>query len=205
MDNRDRGAGKIVAAALLWGAVWGSVEATLGFVLHFVPVPGLAGALMFPVGFFCLQRAQSRAGVAAMALVPVVAAALKLLDLFLPGQVPVSVLHPALSILLQGVMLTVLAAAIRRSPLYLGAASLLWKAAFVLVLLTGLTGHSGITAASLEKKLLFFGLFTGIEVGAALLVRRTGSRIRDFRIRPAFALGAFALAASLHLLFASIS
>jgi hypothetical protein len=50
------------AVALFYGPRWGLAEATARHILHLVRIPGLAGFIMFPVGFFLMSRAFSRSG-----------------------------------------------------------------------------------------------------------------------------------------------
>jgi hypothetical protein len=92
---------------LFWGACWGIAEASIGYVLHWaaIALPGLPGFLMFPFAFFFMYKAVQTSGQAGSALgAALVAAGIKLLDLALPGNIPLRVLNPALSILLEGVV-----------------------------------------------------------------------------------------------------
>ena len=96
---------------LFWGSVWGICEASFGFVLHraAIALPGLPGALMFPIGFFCMVAAQRATGLrAAPFLAAVVAASIKSVNFILPGMDPIRVVNPALSILLEGLAVTAL-------------------------------------------------------------------------------------------------
>ncbi|MBM3296348.1 MAG: hypothetical protein FJY83_01990 [Candidatus Aminicenantes bacterium] len=96
-------------AALVFGSLWGLAEATAGHALHALRVPGLAGFLMFPLGFFLMSRAAARAGrPSAAMLTSAVAASVKLVDLLLPGVDVMAVLNPAQAILLQGLAAAVL-------------------------------------------------------------------------------------------------
>jgi hypothetical protein len=89
-------------AVLTWGGLWGLAEAGLGYGLHTLPVPGLAGAVLFPMGLLCMRRAfMSTARVNAVWGAALIAAGIKLLDLWLPGAVPAAVLRPAVAILLE--------------------------------------------------------------------------------------------------------
>lgn len=92
-----------VSAALVFGSLWGLAEATAGHALHALRVPGLAGFLMFPLGFFLMSLAAARAGRPyAAILTSAVAASVKLVDLLIPGVDVMAVLNPAQAILLQG-------------------------------------------------------------------------------------------------------
>ena len=101
---------------LFWGAVWGTCEATIGYVLHLaaVALPGLPGALMFPIGFYCIARAQQATGKpAAPFFIAMVAAGIKLVDFLMPGYDVIRVVNPALSILLEGLAVTAVLALFR--------------------------------------------------------------------------------------------
>ncbi len=120
---------------LFLGAAWGLCEATLGFALHRLAVllPGVPGALMFPVAFFWMHRAYRATGSAAAPLaISVVAALAKTVDFILPGADPLRVANPALSILLEGLAVTGVYALKARIPHVASAflMGVLWRAAF---------------------------------------------------------------------------
>lgn len=101
-----------LTAGLYWGAIWGLYEATVGWLVHFLPrVPGTAGVLMVPFAVFCLDRARRASGGAARAalIAALAAAAIKLVDASLPVRALHTVINPALAILLQGVAFVVVA------------------------------------------------------------------------------------------------
>jgi len=86
--------------AMLWGALWGLSEATLGYILHTLRIPGLAGFVMFPIGiFFMLKAYQDSKNLSVIFSTAVVAAAIKLSNLLLPGTYTLDVLKPAIAIM----------------------------------------------------------------------------------------------------------
>jgi hypothetical protein len=100
---------KYLLLLVFWGAVWGICEATSGYALHLVAMalPGLPGAVMFPIGFFCMRKAQKTTGKAtAPFYVATIASAIKLVDFLMPGYDMIRVVNPALSILLEGLAVT---------------------------------------------------------------------------------------------------
>jgi hypothetical protein len=102
-------------AVLSWGLLWGTAEASVGHILHGIPIPGLAGLVMIPVGILILGRLFSETGQpASIAAAAFVAAAVKLADLALPGRGPSMALRPALAILLEGLLIAALFAAAPR-------------------------------------------------------------------------------------------
>jgi len=52
--------------AAVFGSMWGISEAVVGTMLHglshFLPITGLSGLVMFPIGFFFMHRAFVRTG-----------------------------------------------------------------------------------------------------------------------------------------------
>lgn len=100
---------------LSWGLLWGTAEASLGHILHAIPVPGLAGLVMVPAGLFAMSQVFAATG--RPALIPFAACAaavVKLADLGLPGRGPVMALRPALAILIEGLLVAALYTAAAR-------------------------------------------------------------------------------------------
>jgi len=98
----------MLAAALLYGSVWGLGEATLGHLLHLARVPGLPGLVMFPFAVLVMGRVLTRSGSAkAVFMTGVVAAGFKFLDLLLPGTDLLAIINPAQAILLEALAATV--------------------------------------------------------------------------------------------------
>ena len=100
---------KTISAVVIWGSAWALAELSLGHVLHLIGIPGMAGFVMFPVGaalminvFFQTGSRKAVMGTA------VVAAGLKLLDLFLPLPNVFTVINPASAILCEGIAVSVI-------------------------------------------------------------------------------------------------
>ena len=119
-----RTSGLSARIVLSCGLSWGLAEATLGHFLHWLPVPGLAGAVMFPVGLFFMNRAAGsiRASVrkgfslrlpvsAVPFLVSAAASAVKSIDAFLPGRGLIMAVRPSLAILAEGLLVSLALAA----------------------------------------------------------------------------------------------
>ena len=117
---------------LLWGFLWGAVEATLGHTLHLIPIPGLAGFIMFPVGtIFMLRAWLSTGNPSSIFLTSTAAAAVKLFDMFLPGPGIFAAVNPALAILCEGLAVAGLFSFVRPQnrfhPFTLLSVSLSWR------------------------------------------------------------------------------
>ncbi|MDO9591824.1 MAG: hypothetical protein CVU85_00795 [Firmicutes bacterium HGW-Firmicutes-10] len=94
---------------LFWGALWGITEATLGYVLHIfsIPLPGLPGLLMFPVAFVFMHRVyDSTQEPISVVQIALVAACIKLTDLFFGGLMTIYVINPALSLIIEALAVT---------------------------------------------------------------------------------------------------
>ena len=102
-------------SVLAWGLLWGTAEASVGHILHWIPIPGLAGLVMIPAGILILGRVFSETGRSdSIAAAAFVAATVKLADLVLPGRGPSMTMRPALAILFEGLLVAALFAAAPR-------------------------------------------------------------------------------------------
>ena len=98
-----------------WGLIWGAAEGSVGHILHWIPIPGLAGLIMIPAAIWILARVVAETGRPdAIAAASFIAASVKLADLALPGRGPSMALRPALAILLEGLLIAALYAAVPR-------------------------------------------------------------------------------------------
>ncbi len=93
---------------LFWGSVWGIIEATLGWGVHKLHIHGTS-LFFYTIGIFCMLSAASRTGKGTYAVMgtAIVAAAIKLFDLFIPGTF-LGAINPAKFILLEGLFVMVL-------------------------------------------------------------------------------------------------
>jgi hypothetical protein len=127
---------KKVIQIVYWGSLWGIAEATLGYVLHMgaIQLPGVPGFLMFPVAFYFMRKAYVATGKAgAVSQVALVAALIKCCDFLIPANIPIRILNPALSILLEGLAVALIFAYAERRNTTIGFASvfamgILWRA-----------------------------------------------------------------------------
>ncbi len=191
---------KYFLALLFWGGVWGMSEATVGYVLHLaaVALPGLPGALMFPIGFFCMHQAQKATGRTAAALsIAVIAALIKLVDFLMPGYDAIRIVNPALSILLEGLAVAALCMLPRQrsgNPGFFRVLGMgvLWRSLFsgYLYFISLADLPAGLVTSGLPVLLRFVlleSLVNGLIISAGLwLMQRIPAR-RPVEIRPAFA------------------
>lgn len=90
-------------AVLFWGSLWGLLEATLGWVLHLIHFKGEA-LILYPFGLFCMMNVMQGKHRASLCMyVAVVAAIIKLVNLWMLPVVPAYwVVNPAIAIALEG-------------------------------------------------------------------------------------------------------
>ena len=95
---------KIVQIVLVFGGLWGACEATLGYLLHFLPI-GFSGMIMFSIGFYFMFNAFKITGKqSAIFYTALIAAGIKSMDMLLPGMAVVRVVNPAVSIVLESLV-----------------------------------------------------------------------------------------------------
>lgn len=102
-----------VLKIIMLGSVWGTLEATLGALLHYLNFP-LKGNIMASVGFFCLYLAVAGGRgnkIFICTTVGVVAAVVKLFDLFLPMPA-IFAIRPAVAILIEALAFSAAASVI---------------------------------------------------------------------------------------------
>lgn len=86
---------------LFWGSLWGIEEATLGHVLHLLPV-NIGWLFWFPLAYlFMFLSYQKTHHITSILWTSVIAASIKLIDLLLPIRID-KVINPTVSILLEG-------------------------------------------------------------------------------------------------------
>jgi branched-subunit amino acid transport protein len=94
----------MITAILAWGGLWGIFEATVGYLLHLLPI-SLGWLLWYPVAcFFMMNVYRHTRRIEAVVMVGLLSALIKLLNLFLPGRID-RVLNPAVSIVLEAITL----------------------------------------------------------------------------------------------------
>lgn len=125
-----------------WGSLWGIAEATLGYVLHMaaIQLPGVPGFVMFPVAFYFMRKAYlSTRKPGVVFQVALVAALIKCCDFLIPSNIPIRILNPALSIVLEGLAVALVFAYVERKKIAIGFASVfsmgvLWRSVFLFYL-----------------------------------------------------------------------
>lgn len=93
-----------ILTIIVWGTLWGMFEATIGYLLHRVSF-GYSWVIWYPVACYFMSNVYRKTGrVSSIAYTGLLCAAMKLLNLFLPGRID-RVVNPALSIVFESVAL----------------------------------------------------------------------------------------------------
>jgi hypothetical protein len=159
---------------LFFGAIWGLLEATLGYLLQFLP-PLVSGSIMFPIGATLLIYAYKNTGSRISILyVGLIAASIKAVNFFMPGLIPIKTYNPMIAIMLQSLAMIIIIPLFNRKEvpiqlLSLGAASILWRVMFLLNIsvnhqLTGFNFPQLTSISKMNEFIFIYGLF-----GAAIL------------------------------------
>jgi len=173
---------KLLTQIIFYGSIWGIIEATLGHVLHFIPVT-IAGSIMFPIAGSILYKAyQKTNSKASLFYIGVVAATIKSVDFFLPAISIYKTINPMMSILMEAVVVVVVVGLlVSKKPVQVYSsliiASVLWRTLFVgwMGVQYQLTGNLApyITSASnIAQFVLISGLLSGVLASGLLYLVR---------------------------------
>lgn len=203
----------LVSEILFYGAVWGFLEATLGYLLHTLPTL-ISGSIMFPIGAFIILRMylknQSKS---AAVLVGVIAAAIKAFDFFLPMPIqgPIKILNPMLCIVLETVLVVAVIPLLSKNTtitnlVMLPVASTAWRIIFVLMMFL-IQGTVPKQIQTMDEALSFFvynNIFSGILATGLYYLNRLliGKWSFKWTKQPIFASIMFAIAVTATLIFA---
>ena len=194
-----------------WGSLWGIAEATLGYVLHMtaIQLPGVPGFVMFPVAFYFLRKSYLAIGkTAAVVQVALVAALIKCCDFLVPGNIPIRILNPALSILLEGLVVALVFAYAERRKAAVGFASVfsmgvLWRSVFLfyLFLISLIDLPAALVTGGLQVSLRFLLLESFMNAGLMITYLKIEKTARVVAVTPVVAYAALATAIILTLAF----
>jgi hypothetical protein len=89
---------------VLWGCIWGIIEATLGYILHQFSI-NIGWALWYPIAFLFMTKVyETTKKSSSIIYIAIIAAAFKSLNLFLPVRID-KVINPIVAIISEGVSL----------------------------------------------------------------------------------------------------
>lgn len=141
-----------LSTIIFFGAIWGLLEATLGYLLQFLP-PLISGAIMFPIGAaILLYVSKNTESKSALLAVGFVAALIKAINFFMPGLPPIKTYNPMIAIMMQSIMVLITLHLFEKktflsSVLSLGLASFAWR----LLFLVNLSVNRMITSMSFQQ------------------------------------------------------
>jgi hypothetical protein len=183
---------------LLYGSLWGIVEATLGYVLHLVFIP-FAGFIMFPIGVYFMKKAEKTTQKASsIVYVATIAAGIKLFNLFLPNINFFKVINPSISILLQGVAVVVLLSEYSRMtlPKTIGA-GVFWRGALLIIMTLSSGGMQNVWYFQESLRWINFIVFESIVNGVLIGLLLNKVKISSSRLNPNVSFIAFFCALAL--------
>lgn len=167
----------LISAIIFFGSIWGILEATLGYVLHFLPIY-IAGTILFPIVSLILYKAyQMTKSSSALLIVGILAASIKALNFFLPYGSPFKIINPMLSIIFEALLVMVVIKVMDKSSLMKKAgaftlASMGWRLLYVAYMgvqfLT--TGFVHAYIASFYAMFEYVVLYGLLSAGFALII-----------------------------------
>ncbi len=193
----------ITTYALFYGSLWGITEATLGYVLHTMPVL-ISGSIMFPIAmFFMLKAYQGSKSNSVFLLMGLTAALIKLVDIFIPGLPVIKTINPMIAIMLEASAVTVFAFLLNSNKIrsiFIGSlgACFFWRILFVMnsFVITNTTSATVGWVNSSEKVISFIlinGIISTFIAFAVILMEKNikFSINAKMIMRPSYAIGLF--------------
>jgi hypothetical protein len=191
---------------IMFGAIWGILEATLGHVLQFLP-PYVSGAVMFPIAASLLIIAHKNTmSLSSLIWIGLIAASLKAVNFLMPGLPAVKTYNPMIAIILQSaVMVGAIGISSKvtmpeKFAVMMGA-SVLWRGLFVAnVTVNNMITGFGFPQIASTGATLSFVIIDGLIAGVLLAAGVYGLEVLFkkwnpvFRIGPALAVPMFVIA-----------
>lgn len=197
MENKQQ---KLWVIIIFFGGIWGLIEATVGYGLQFLP-PFVSGIIMFPIAIFILMKAYRVTGLRrSLVMIGLIAAAIKGVNLFLPGLIPFKTINPMVGIMIESMVVALVYPVLAKKNVakqFAGAAmaSMLWRGTFVVYMygVAGVTGELAKWLGTFELALGFIvinGILAAVLVQLVLFIDRLSENImkKSYTIRPAHAM-----------------
>ncbi|NLL56330.1 MAG: hypothetical protein GX242_03850 [Clostridiales bacterium] len=157
---------KILNKVFFWGALWGIFEATIGYLLHLLPI-NIGYLFWFPLAVFFMERAYKSTGkLYSVLLIAVFASIIKLTNLFTGIRID-KVINPAASIILEGLTVFLAYHFFNKLPTQNKATkaaiiSLSWRFLYIIYLLFIPEFMYSISALASRQKLIHFLLIESV-------------------------------------------
>lgn len=187
MNDRYR----TMKTALFFGGLWGLSEATLGYILHWLP-NGLSGSIMFPLAVYFMLNAAKQSSDTAIPLTAIIAAAIKLLNLALPLRSAMSAVNPAVSILLESAVVLIFVRVLNGQKTILKSAAMsgLWLGTFLGVQALVIHPVHGMYLLPTTSFLMLLGINMSINTLLIALYMNYRHRLNQFLAFPRYSLTA---------------
>jgi len=205
---KDRRA--LIVNIIFFGSLWGLLEASLGYALHFLPQL-ISGSVMFPIGAVIMYWAYRNTGTKRTILfMGLLAITIKALNFFMPGLPPIKTYNPMISIMLQTLLVTGLVYAYDSKYVWLKPLSLLfaaigWRALFIANIainyaLTGYVFSQLASGATIFSFIIVSGLIEAGFLMVVYLLSLLGRKRVSFLFKPNWLLASITLAAAVSLI-----
>ncbi len=204
MENKNF---KLLTQIIFYGALWGFIEATLGYALHWIPTL-IAGTIMFPIASTILLRAYNKTNSKkALLFIGMVAATIKSLNLFLPSYSVFKTINPMMSIVLESLLVFAVVVMFTSEKITnkiaaIQIASIGWRVGYVLFMTAQFvfTGYVATSISSVNNFLGFVvlsGVLSGMFALGFIYIDTVLINKINFKLdtKPVFAAGLFLLAA----------
>lgn len=203
---------KFISTIIFFGSIWGIMEASLGYVLHFLPVL-ISGSIMFPIASVILYRLYKVTDSSkAVFFASIVAMMFKSINLFMPNLMIWKAINPMIAILVEGFVLAFVFSfffnknkAVKLSTLALS--SIAWRTIYIGFFIVEAAFFSvNLPLIASSSTIATFILINGAIGGATILVLHYLNGVYDqhvkvtFQKTPLLALTTFALALFISLL-----
>jgi len=204
----------LILNTIFFGALWGLLEASLGYALHFLPQL-VSGSVMFPLGAIIMYWAYRNTGKKRVILyVAMVAASIKAINFFMPGLLPIKTYNPMISIMLQALLVIGFSYVYEAKqfvfkPMAILSVSLGWRALFIanIVINNALTGFVFPQLANTTTTLNFIFLSGLIEASflmAAYLLSLLAKNRNSLVFKPNWILAGSTLVAAISMVVVNI-
>ncbi len=201
--NKNKG---IFAYIVFFGALWGIIEATLGYMLQFLP-PLVSGSVMFPIASILMILTYNHTkSKSALIYVAMIAASIKSVNFFMPGLIPIKTYNPMIAIMLQSLVMVVVIPVLQKKNavqiiMGLSVLGFSWRLLFLgnIAINNAITGFQFVQLQSLSQMINFvflFGLLEALFLAIIYSMMRLTERKFVFSFRPTmiFSISSYALA-----------
>ncbi len=205
MENKKT---KLLTQIIFYGALWGFIEATLGYALHWIPTL-IAGTILFPIASLILIKVYNNTNSKkALIYVGMVAASIKSIDLFLPSYSVFKTINPMVSIGLESLLVfaVIILFSSKKVTNKIAAAqiaSIGWRVGYVAFMtiqfiFTGYVAYSIASLANLLEFVVLSGVIGGLFASGLIFLDSHLKSKFNFKldIKPAFAAGLLVIAAA---------